>query len=265
MNILLTNDDGINAPGIRCLAEHLRTARHNVTIIAPDRERSAASHSLSLRRPIRVDRIADNEFAVGGTPVDCVIIALQKLVRAHIDLVISGINAGQNMGEDIIYSGTVAAAVEASFFGFKALAVSLNTYRDHIFETAARWVVRLIDDGITDLIQARQIININVPNIDHDLVRGVRLTCVGHRKYYNFIKILDEDEHGFDYQIGGDQPIWDLHRGTDAEAVGEGFVSLTPLGFDMTRGDAFPPLLEWLEEHDLLLLESKSGNAAGDW
>ncbi len=195
---------------------------------------------------------------MGGTPVDCVIIALQKLIKTHIDLVISGINAGQNMGEDIIYSGTVAAAVEASFFGYKGIAVSLNSYRDHIFETAARWLTDLIDKGIAGLIQPRQILNVNVPNIAFDQVKGVRLTSVGHRKYYNFIKILNEDAHGFNYQIGGDQPIWDMHKGTDAEAVNEGFVSLTPLGFDMTRGESFPLLLEWLEEHNLLLVDKES-------
>ncbi|MCK9310082.1 MAG: 5'/3'-nucleotidase SurE, partial [Candidatus Cloacimonetes bacterium] len=120
MKILLTNDDGIFAPGLRALTAELRDAGHTITIIAPDRERSAASHSLSLSTDILVQNIADGEYAVGGTPVDCTVIALQKILTEPVDLVISGINAGQNMGEDVLYSGTVAAAVEASLMGNRA-------------------------------------------------------------------------------------------------------------------------------------------------
>lgn len=251
MHILITNDDGIQARGLQTLAAHCRLAGFDVTIVAPATEKSASSHSLTLRRAIRVENIAPHEFAVDGTPVDCMVIAANRIITSPVDLVISGINAGQNMGEDIHYSGTVAAAKEAAFFGMKAVAISINTYRDQLYDTAAAWMVKLIQCGIIDTIQHNELLNINVPNLQMDSIKGVRLTRTGHRKYYNFIKILAEFENGFEYQIGGDSPVWDNHKGTDAEAVSEGYISITPLGFDMTRGEAFPLLLEWIAENEI--------------
>lgn len=250
MHILITNDDGIQAKGLQTLATYCREAGFEVTIVAPANEKSASSHSLTLRRAIHVDKVAPREFAVDGTPVDCMVIAANRIVDTPVDLVISGINAGQNMGEDIHYSGTVAAAKEAAFFGLKAVAISINTYRDHIYETAAMWMVKLIQCGLIDTIQHNELLNINIPNLPEEKIKGVRLTRTGHRKYYNFIKVLSETETGFSYQIGGDSPVWDNHKGTDAEAVSEGYVSITPLGFDMTKGEAFPLLLEWIEENN---------------
>lgn len=252
MRILLVNDDGIFAPGIRILADKLKQCGHQVTIIAPDAERSAASHSLSLKRDIRVTRQAENEYAIGGTPVDCAVIALQKIITEPIDLVISGINAGQNMGEDVLYSGTVAAAAEASLMGYRTLAISINSYTEQKYETAATWMCRMLDMGLADLARPHQVLNINVPNISIDEVKGIRLTRTGHRKYYNFVKIVEEFADGFSYRIGGDLPVWDIEHGTDAEAVSNGYISITPLGFNLTSGEAFPALLEWLEAHQLL-------------
>jgi 5'-nucleotidase len=249
---LITNDDGFQAKGLQTLAKHCREAGYDVTIVAPAQERSAASHSLTLRKPVRVDKIAHQEYAIDGTPVDCMVIAVQKLVEQPIDIVISGINAGQNMGEDIHYSGTVAAAMEAAFFGYKAIAVSINSYKDQKFDTAAMWIVSLLKKGIVDIMHSNQLLNINVPNVEPDAVKGIRLTSTGHRKYYNFLKLVEEDANGFSYLIGGDLPVWEKQKGTDAEAVEEQFVSITPLGFEMTKGDAFPVLLEWLEESSLI-------------
>lgn len=256
MKILLTNDDGIFAPGIRALATELSSAGHEITIIAPDAERSAASHSLSLRKDIPVHQIAPNEYAVGGTPVDCTVIALQRILTEPIDLVISGINAGQNMGEDVLYSGTVAAAVEASLMGKRAIAISINSYSDQKFEVAAKWMQKMLEMGIEQLALPHGVLNINVPNIDFKDIKGIRLTKTGHRKYYNFIKIVEEFADGFAYRIGGDQPVWDTERGTDAEALSEGYISITPLGFDLTHGEAFPAILDWLEANSLLNLEA---------
>jgi len=249
MHILITNDDGIQAKGLRTLSEYCRQAGFQVTVVAPKSEKSASSHSLTLHKSIQVDKIAPEEYAVDGTPVDCVVIAANKLLQDKPDLVISGINAGQNMGEDIHYSGTVAAAKEAAFFGCKAIAISINAYRDQLFESAAHWMVKLIQSGIIDTIKDNVLLNVNVPNLPLNDIKGVRLTNTGHRKYYNFIKIVSETPDSFLYQIGGDKPVWDKVKGTDAEAVEDGYVSITPLGFEMTKGDAFPLLLEWLEEH----------------
>ncbi|MDD2229109.1 MAG: 5'/3'-nucleotidase SurE [Candidatus Cloacimonetes bacterium] len=255
MKILLTNDDGIFAPGLRALAAELKDAGHEITIIAPDRERSAASHSLSLGTDILVQNIADGEYAVGGTPVDCTVIALQKILTEPVDLVISGINAGQNMGEDVLYSGTVAAAVEASLMGNRAIAISINSYRDQKYEVAAKWMRKMLDLGIDQLAEPHGVLNINIPNIELSKVKGIRITKTGHRKYYNFIKVIEEREKEFTYRVGGDMPVWDTERGTDADAIAEGYISITPLGFDLTRGEAFPAILEWVETNKLLHLE----------
>jgi 5'-nucleotidase len=250
VHILITNDDGFNAKGLRTLAQYCREAGFDVTIVAPSTEQSATSHSLTLRRPVRVDKIAPQEYSVDGTPVDCMVIAVQKLLEKPVDLVISGINAGQNMGEDIHYSGTVAAAMEAAFFGLKSVAISINSYKDQKFETAAKWMVKLLQHGLADILHNNHVLNVNVPNVDFDEVKGIKLTHTGHRKYYNFLKLVEEDEKGFAYLIGGDLPVWEKQKGTDAEAVGENFISLTPLGFEMTKGDAFPVLLDWITEHN---------------
>ncbi len=256
MRIMLTNDDGIFAPGIRALAASLAGDGHELVIVAPDRERSAASHSITLRKDLRLKEIAKNEYSVDGTPVDCVVIATQRVLDKPVDLVISGINAGQNMGEDVLYSGTVAAALEASLFGIPAIAVSINAYKEQLFETAASWTAKLLSLGVCDLIPSRGIINLNFPNIPSKNIRGIRLTTTGHRKYYNFVTIIQEYEDGFSYRIGGDLPDWDIQKGTDAEAVAGNYISITPLGISLTHGDSFPGILEWLETQGLLQFEA---------
>lgn len=221
-------------------------------IVAPDRERSAASHSITLRRDLRMKVLAENEYSVDGTPVDCVVLATQKILKEKPDLVISGINAGQNMGEDVLYSGTVAAALEASLFGCRAIAVSINNYQNQLFDTAAGWMVRLLEMGVEELIPQHGILNVNFPNVPPDQIQGIRLTTTGHRRYYNFITVLEELEDGLIYRVGGDLPSWEIQKGTDAEAIAENYISITPLGISLTQGDAFPSILEWLETNSLL-------------
>jgi len=240
------------AAGIRTLRKHLENAGHQVIMIAPDRERSAASHSLSLKRDLWVKRLAENEYSVDGTPVDCVVVALQHIIKEPVDLVISGINAGQNMGEDVLYSGTVAAALEAALNGLRAIAISINSYQDQLYDTAAAWMVKLLSSGIAELCVAHGVLNINIPNLPPEKLRGVRLTSTGHRRYYNFIRITQEFEDGFSYRIGGDLPTWEQVKGSDAEAVGDGYISITPLGFELTESASFPPILQWLEDKQLL-------------
>ncbi|MDD3535565.1 MAG: 5'/3'-nucleotidase SurE [Candidatus Cloacimonetes bacterium] len=246
MRILLVNDDGIFAPGIRSLQAAFKAMGHKVIMVAPDSERSAASHSITLRKDIVARQIAEDEWAISGTPVDCVVIALQRIIKEKVDIVISGINAGQNMGEDVLYSGTVGAAVEAAMFGYKAIALSINAYRDQIYESATSWFVRMIEDGIFDLAVPHEVLNINFPNLPFQEVKGMRLTRTGHRKYYNFITIKEEYADGFSYRIGGDLPDWDFEPGTDSAAVNDGYISITPLGFELSKEAAFPRIDEWL-------------------
>lgn len=255
MKILLTNDDGIMAAGLRALYTSLGKAGHELIVVAPDSERSAASHSLSLNKDLRVRKLSANEYSVDGTPVDCVVVALQHIIQEPIDLVISGINAGQNMGEDVLYSGTVAAALEASLNGHKAIAVSLNSYKDQNYDVAAQWIVKLLELGLDSLCEPGLVLNINVPNLQSHKIKGIKLTKTGHRRYYNFINITKEYADGFSYRIGGDNPNWINIEGSDADAVKAGFISVTPLGFELTASKSFPAILGWLEDKGLLSFE----------
>lgn len=250
MRLLLTNDDGVHAPGIQTLAKVLADAGHDVVIVAPDQERSGTSHSITLRKPLVAEKIASNTYAVSGTPADCMIIASQVIVKDGVDLVISGINAGQNMGEDVLYSGTVAAALEAMFMGFRAISVSINGAPPHNYHTAALFIDHMLKHEFHLLLCEHEIININVPNIPADQVKGFRITKTGHRKYENFVRIESIEDDRITYRVGGDKPIWNIERGTDAEAVQENFISLTPIGFNFTKGDSFPKILEWVEEKE---------------
>ncbi|MCB5253775.1 MAG: 5'/3'-nucleotidase SurE [Candidatus Cloacimonadaceae bacterium] len=252
MRILLVNDDGINAAGIRSLQIALKQAGHQIIMVAPDRERSAASHSITLRKDIHATRIGVDEWAVSGTPVDCVVIALQKIITEKIDLVISGINAGQNMGEDVLYSGTVAGAVEAAMLGHKAIALSVNAYQDQNFASATSWFMRLMQEGIADMVKTNEVWNINFPNLTFEDIKGAKLTRTGHRRYYNFVTIIEETADSFSYRVGGNAPEWDFESGTDSEAVNEGYISITPLGFELTKPDAFPRIERWLENRNLM-------------
>jgi 5'-nucleotidase len=252
VRILLTNDDGIQAAGINRLAEELESRGHEVLMAAPESERSAASHSITIHKPIRVTEIAPRRWSVSGTPVDCIFLALEVLCGTPPDLVISGINSGQNMGEDILYSGTVAAALEAMMLGQKAIAVSIRDYRDQLFETAAIITADLVEDGLGGLTDASHILNINVPNLPLDQVAGITATRIGHRKYRNFVKELGADESGKDYMVGGDVAYWSPEPGTDYHEVAEGKVSITPIYPRFDTPDRLPALQEWLKARNRL-------------
>lgn len=249
MRILLVNDDGVMAPGLRTLKAHLEKAGHQLIVVAPDTERSASSHSITLRKDIFAKKLKENEWSVSGTPVDCTVIAIQKLIKDKVDLVVSGINAGQNMGEDVLYSGTVAAAIEAAMLGQKAIALSINAYKDQLFDSAASCFVQMLDSGIAQLIGEREVLNINFPNIEADEIKGIRLTKTGHRKYYNFITIIEEKEDEFSYRVGGEGARWEPEKGSDSEAVIEGYISITPLGFELTKKESFVKVENWIEQY----------------
>lgn len=251
MNILLTNDDGFDAPGILTLAGELKKYGHKITIAAPQDQQSAKSHSISLFKPMKIIEKAERHFAISGTPADCMILASQLIIDNSIDLVISGINAGQNMGEDVLYSGTVAAAVEAMFLGFRSIAVSIAAYKDQKFITAAKYLCEMLDNGIHNEIAENEVLNINVPNIDYDDVKGTKVTCIGHRIYYNFVR-EETDENGEKvYFIGGDEPHWTEMENSDANAIKNGYISITPIAPDFTKRDSFGQVKDWVKKHNL--------------
>lgn len=244
MNILLSNDDGIHAEGIQTLAAALREIA-NVIIVAPDRNRSAASSSLTLVEPLRPLHLPNGDYCINGTPADCVHLALNGFLSGRMDLVVSGINAGANLGDDLIYSGTVAAALEGRHLGLPAIAVSLDG-RQH-YETAARVVCDLIPKLHGQLLSSREIININVPDIPYEQLKGIKVCHLGYRAAAAEV-IKQQDPRGDHiYWIGpSGLPEYDS-EGTDFHAVANGYVSITPIQTDMTAYNSINSLQNWLE------------------
>lgn len=242
MNILLSNDDGVHALGIQTMAKALREAGHSVTLIAPDRNRSAASSCLTLVDPLRVQQLANGDYAlIAGTPADCVHLALNGLFETAFDLVVSGINHGANLGDDVVYSGTVAAALEGRHLPLPSIAVSLvgKNGAGHIlgeahFETAAKVVLDLLPVVQQGKLPAQQVLNVNVPNCPYDELNGMQITRLGNRSPAAEI-IKQHDPRGSAiYWIGASgQPI-DDSEGTDFYAIAHNAVSVTPLQADMT-------------------------------
>ncbi len=247
MRILLTNDDGIDAPGINILAGKLED-EHEIVIVAPEKEQSATSHSITLFKPIRILEKGDNRYAITGTPTDCISIAFQVILKKPVDLVISGINGGQNMSEDVLYSGTVAAALEAMFLGNKAIALSLASYTEQKFETAAFYMKKMLDKGIFQTIGKKEILNINVPNVEISKVKGIKITELGHRHYTDFVKEQKDEQGKKYYYIGGDEPFWCKDKNKDSRAIAENYISITPIYPDFTKKDSFPIIKKWIDE-----------------
>ncbi len=246
MRILVSNDDGIHAPGIQCLARHLRTVA-DVRVVAPDRDRSGASNSLTLVHPLRAQELENGDMGVDGTPTDCVHLAITGLLDREPDLVISGINAGANMGDDVLYSGTVAAAMEGRFLGLPAIAVSLVGPRLQHYDAAARVVLNLLDRLHRVPLPAATILNVNVPDLPFEEIRGVQATRLGHRhKSESVVKASDPRGRPI-YWVGPAGPEQDAGPGTDFFAVREGCVSVTPIQVDLTQFEAIDTVGRWLE------------------
>jgi 5'-nucleotidase len=246
MKILLSNDDGYRSPGLHVLAEEL--ARHGeVTVVAPDRDRSGASNSLTLDVPIRAERLDNGVIRVNGTPTDCVHLAITGLLDEEPDVVVAGINHGPNLGDDVLYSGTVAAATEGRFLGLPAIAVSIDSHRPRHLDTAAVLAGRLVA-GLRDMdLSGSVILNVNVPDLPLAQIRGLRSTRLGHRHKAEAVqRILDPRGRPM-YWVGPAGPEQDAGEGTDFHALREGFVSVTPLQIDLTRHAALAPLGRWLD------------------
>jgi 5'-nucleotidase len=241
--ILVTNDDGVHSPGILVLAEQLATLGE-VVVVAPDRERSAVSHALTLHAPLRAEELRPGFFAVDGTPTDCVNLAIHGLLDRKPDLVVSGINRGGNMGDDLTYSGTVAAAMEATLMGVPALAFSLEAeqFLAEDFAIAASVAVDLARRVLSTKLPVDTFLNINVPG---GFPVGMRLTRQGKRRFSDLIEKKSDPRGRSYYWLGAGQISFENAAGTDFNAVSQGYVSITPLHLDLTNYHSFAELAAW--------------------
>jgi len=245
MRILCTNDDGYLALGIEVLASAAR-ALGSVTIVAPDREQSATSNSLTIHNPLRVRRTHEGVLVVDGTPTDCVILAVNELLDERPDVCFSGINHGSNMGEDVLYSGTVAGAMEATVMGIPAIAMS---YAGDAFEDLGAWedVITSVLRGIIEQgdFPADTLFNVNLPPIDAAKVKGIRVTSLGKRRYSDSLtKALDPNGREY-YWIGGGEVTWTGAEDSDFAAIREGYISVTPLHLDLTNYKLLEEIRGW--------------------
>lgn len=250
MRILLSNDDGYQAPGLRALAGAMADLGE-ITVVAPDRDRSGASNSLTLELPIRARRMDNGFIRVEGTPTDCVHLAITGLLDDEPDMVVAGINAGANMGDDVIYSGTVAAATEGRFLGLPAIAISLASHTPQHFDTAARVAGELVRDLLQRPFEANTILNVNVPDIPYAELKGIRATRLGHRHKAEPAVAAQDPRGRTIYWVGPAGPEQDAGEGTDFHAVRHGYVSVTPLHVDLTRHAALANLGDWLGQQPM--------------
>jgi 5'-nucleotidase len=243
MKILVSNDDGYLATGINVLTDALSEIA-DVIVVAPDRNRSAASNSLTLNDPLRVSKVAKNRYKVNGTPSDCVHLALTGFLEEEPDLVVSGINHGANLGDDVIYSGTVAAAMEGRFLGLPTIAVSLVGHKH--FDTAARVATELVQRLEKDPLPKEFIFNVNVPDVPYEELAGIRVCRLGFRHKSEPV-VKDQDPHGRTiFWVGPAGDNQEEGEGTDFHALEQGAASITPLKIDLTRHEALPQVEDWL-------------------
>ncbi|MDY6893771.1 MAG: 5'/3'-nucleotidase SurE [Chloroflexota bacterium] len=254
MRILVTNDDGVFAPGLWALVAEL-TKRAEVVVVAPDREQSGVGTSVTLHQPLRVRPVIPvvegvDTYAVEGTPADSVIIALRMLLKntGPVDMVISGINEGSNLGNDVLISGTVGAAWQAHFYGLPAIAISVASFTDLHFDVASKISAIMAQQFEGSTLPRRSLLNINVPNLPADQITGIEITRLGERSYTDAVKRggvkAGHDGKRDYYWIVHDEPRWKEEQGTDIWALMQNKISITPLHNDLTNREQFTPLKE---------------------
>ena len=232
--ILVTNDDGIHAPGLSAMAAAMAEVGE-VYVFAPDRQQSAVGHGVSLHKPLRVQQIKDHWFMVDGTPTDCVMLAVRSLIGRRPDLVVSGINAGANLGDDVTYSGTVAGAFEGMLLGVPSFAISNISHHPEHFDAAARFGARLGRYILEHGLPEDTALNVNLPDRAYEQFQGVEITRMGRRNYQDEIIRREDPRGGLYYWIGGADPTHVPESGTDFEAIEHGKISITPLQRDLTN------------------------------
>lgn len=243
--ILVTNDDGIHSKGIITLAKALREVGE-VFVVAPDREESAIAHSLTLHRPLRVEMIKKNFYAVDGTPADCVHLGVNAILPEKPELIVSGINKGGNLGDDITYSGTVSAAFEGTLLGIPSFAISLVSRSDFKFNSAANFALRVARYILKNGLPSDTLLNINVPNLDEKDIKSYKITQQGRWVHNGNAVIEKVDPRGKKYYwIGSGELIFDQKKDTDFEAVSNAYISITPLHLNLTNYRFIRDLKRW--------------------
>ena len=246
MKILVSNDDGYHAPGIVALVKELEK-EHEVVVIAPDRDRSGASNSLTLDSPIRASVTSNGFTRVDGTPTDCVHLGITGLLEEEPDMVVSGINAGANLGDDVLYSGTVAAAMEGRFLGLPAIAISMTSQQPEHFTTGAKIALQMVNKVAKNPIASDVVLNINIPDVPFEEIVSIESTRLGHRhKAEPIIPMKDPRGHTI-YWVGPPGAEEDAGVGTDFYAINNNQVSVTPLHADFTRHAMLESLSDWLQ------------------
>ena len=239
--ILVTNDDGVHSPGLISLFDAMKNLG-DAYVIAPDRERSAVSHALTLHRPLRVEEIGERIFSVNGTPTDCVAVGISKILPEKPAFVVSGVNRGGNLGDDVTYSGTVSAAMESIIMGIPAFAVSLVTRKQRSssfnFDTASRVALQIGGYVLENSLPYDTLLNVNVPDVSFKDLTGMKLTRQGKRIYDGSIHETLDPHGEKHYWIGGGEPYWEHGEDTDIQAVEDNCVSVTPIHLDLTNYDA---------------------------
>lgn len=247
MEILISNDDGVNAPGLAALARTMAELG-NVHVVAPEGDRSAFSHALTLEKPLSPRKLANGFVSLNGTPADCVHVALNGMLGFKPDLVVSGINAGANLGDDVIYSGTVAAAMEGRFLDSLSVAVSIVGAVPKHFDVAATVALRVIRNLPSLSIPSRTVLNINVPDLPEREIQGIKITRLGYRGPAQDVVEIKDPRGRPNYWIGAAGEEEDAGEGTDFHAIRHGYVSITPIQADMSHHQSMDVMSRWLDE-----------------
>ena len=244
MKILISNDDGYQAEGIKTLTQYL-SQDHEVIVVAPNENKSAASSSLTLNKPLQPIKVDDNIYSIDATPSDCVHLALCGFLTEKIDLVVTGINFGPNLGDDVIYSGTVAGAIEGRFLGLPSIAISLASWGGNNFKTAGKIAQKVVNIIHTSQLSHDTVLNVNVPDVPYEDIQGFQTTRLGKR-HMSEESIKDKDDSSL-YWIGENGKEADNGVGTDFHAIANNYVSITPLQIDLTKYNEIDTVSEWLQ------------------
>jgi 5'-nucleotidase len=247
--ILLTNDDGIHSPGLKALKESL-SALGKIVIVAPDRDNSAIAHALTMHRPLRLTELDEDVYTLDGTPTDCVAVALGKIFERVPDLLVSGINSGPNIGDDITYSGTVSAAIEGTMYAVPSMAVSLAGEPPLDYGKAELLIRQLAQRVIAHGLPASTLMNVNIPAASE--LRGVKITRQGRRIWKQAVQEVADPRGRMHYWIGGGTPLLDSGKDTDVWALGEGFVTISPIHLDLTNHEGISYFRDDLQLEKLL-------------